>query len=670
MALISHVIFKLHCVLISNLFFSLFFSLPCDFKYSTMGKPKATTKIVCINGVHSIVGADGHVIFTKTDSPPNPDRKSPFRVGRKSSLGIAQTTSIPSSGETDNKNNEGKAVNGNVMQHVEWDHVCIIDVDNPQDMSSHEHLYHGGAESQDIPDDLSPMGEDNVFIVTADIEPDPNSCEHHNDLIQSKQRVRGVKSFEICDRKCPHFNRSFSDNTDQKIHNGSLECVTLGEHQCKSESCIDNDTEEPSFIRRLFYNRLLKMVRYKSTGSDEDISPRHISPKEKATRFFLPSNKRSFKRSQSAETGNFLDLPPDYAKSSSDSEAYQMEMVQDSPKKKKSKSKKGVRPKQTACQTLSWDELLSSQRGQSVVIDIPSFNKLKSVDRPRMVRGMSIEKLDSALVRRANSVFYDRKFKRISRKRKTKSMHIEEDRSSGPVSPSEENECGPSAHSHTLMRSTSDPCLTVKHIEEIIVTQERVQNWSRARKSCRPKFLDIQTEAKQHEKQCPQNMHITGRGCGEKTEPCRHNGSLLETESSQTKVNSPCQTGNFNNLKTYLSELDNIFYSDPPLESLDISPSPTSCLRSPISDASNSVCLPCSVQCVSNSAGSPVNQADDKRLLANSEPGNVRGVGTSDLLDHSHSLENLALVEDMYGSHYDNLDNLDLGFCNLLDNNN
>ncbi len=478
-------------------FLLFFFSLPSDFKYSTIGRQKysttgnqkGTTRIVCRNGVHSIIGADGHVIFTKTNSPPNSHRKSSLRMGRKSSLGLARTTS---NGETDDKHQDGNAMNENIMQHLEWDHVCIIDVDNPHNINDTEFLNHNG-ETHDIQEDLSHLGEDNVFVVTADIETNPSNpkdLKQANKNNQHKEKLRGVKSMEACDRKFPNMNRSLSDNTDQKMANRSLECLTLDGHHCKSESCLQKDMEEPSFIRRLFYNRLLKMVHYKSASSDDDTSPQLVSPKEKVTRFFLP-NKRSFKRSQSAETGNFLDVPPEFAKSSSDSEAYQLEMIQDLPKKKKSKSKKGSRPKHPACQTLSWDELLNSQRGHSVVIDIPSFKKLNSVDRPRMVRGMSIEKLDSALVRRANSVFYDRKFKRMSRKRKVKSMHFEEDPSSGPLSTSGENESCHPLHSPSLTRSTSDPCLTVKHIEEIIVNQERVHNWSRARKSCRPKTLDI-----------------------------------------------------------------------------------------------------------------------------------------------------------------------------------
>ena len=120
---------------------------------------------------------------------------------------------------------------------------------------------------------------------------------------------------------------------------------------------------------------------------------------------------------------------------------------------------------------VSWNELSESQKGENVEISVHSSLGRIEYEKPRMLKGMSIEHLDKIIIRRANSAFMERQKKRTLHDRKSQSLNDKRLKGNG---------------STKLERSVSDPWITVSLVRQKLETQTFApRRWSKSKKSKR-----------------------------------------------------------------------------------------------------------------------------------------------------------------------------------------
>ena len=311
--------------------------------------------------------------------------------------------------------------------------------------------------------------DDNVFTVEADVEPLPINRAIPDIIVTSMDSDMGRQECKIHHKMPTVYGRSASDNTNQTSVS-KAEILSEETNRSKSEPHL----EKSSFpilhsIKQLFRK---KNSSKPSTSHDEMVSQTQNSYFG-ISKFFLPKPQgNNLFRSQSAEESEHEGTPLEEQRAFSDGE------LEHSPTFSPEMKFKRHTQKHYHYHCVSWNELSESQKGENVEISVHSTLERIHCEKPRMMKGMSIEHLDRIIIRRANSAFMEKRKKRIHDR---KSQSLNEKRLKEYTSDTEHVE-----QSQKLERSVSDPCISVSVIRQKLETQTFApRRWSKSKKSKR-----------------------------------------------------------------------------------------------------------------------------------------------------------------------------------------
>ena len=195
----------------------------------------------------------------------------------------------------------------------------------------------------------------------------------------------------------------------------------------------------------------------KSSSKLKRVQDRTQKEQTRFSKLFLPKPRSdSFLRSQSVEEPshsnpeNVLEEERSFSESELNrSRSFQTEMdIKRSPKR------------QYSYHCVSWNELSESQKGENVEMVVNNRAKRSRSEKPRMVKGMSIEHLDKVIIRRANSAYIERQRRKSQSSRRCYSFH-----GKGSSRKAYNIHNKDMQKSHVLKRSVSDPCIKVSLLE-------------------------------------------------------------------------------------------------------------------------------------------------------------------------------------------------------------
>ena len=327
-----------------------------------------------------------------------------------------------------------------------------------------------------------------MFTVEADVEPLPTNRTIPDIIVTSMDSDMRQQEGKIHHKIPTVYGRSASDNTAQtSISKDKAEILSAETDRSKSEPHL----EKSSFpilhsIKQLFR----KKNSSKPSTSDAEMRSQTQNPYFGISKFFLP--KPHLLRSQSVEEGQHKGTLLEEQRAFSDGELEYGPTL--SPEMKFKRHTK----KHYHYHCVSWNELSESQKGENVEISVHSTLERIHCEKPRMMKGMSIEHLDKIIIRRANSAFMEKRKKRRLNDRKSQSLNEKRLR---------EN-TGNTEHVE-LKRSASDPCISVSVIRQKLETQTFApRRWSKSKKSkrstkgkghvCFVDFTDLRNQAQNH----------------------------------------------------------------------------------------------------------------------------------------------------------------------------
>ena len=332
--------------------------------------------------------------------------------------------------------------------------------------------------------------DDNVFTVEADVEPLPTSRTIPDIIVTSMDSDMRQQEGKIQQKMPTVYGRSASDNTYQTSISKEKTEILSKTDRSKSEPHL----EKSSFpilhsIKQLFR----KKNRPKSSTLDDEMRSQTPNSYFGISKFFLPKPKKDHLfRSQSVEEGEREGTPLEELRAFSDGE------LEYSPTFSPEMMFKRHTKKHYHFHCVSWNELSESQKGENVEISVHGTLERIHCEKPRMMKGMSIEHLDKIIIRRANSGFMEKRKKRRSNDRKSQSLNEKTLR---------EN-TGNTEHVE-LKRSVSDPCISCLITDTKLETQtfdhRRSRKSKKSKRSAKGKghvcfvdFTDLQSQVHNH----------------------------------------------------------------------------------------------------------------------------------------------------------------------------
>ena len=460
------------------------FSLPRNFKYGVRGR-SGSVKVVQINGAPTL-SVNGKAIYTKPLTQPvgynhmeiiDPNAKvSALGLGRINSENGTITTQqsrashVSSKGLTDQNNG-----------HV------VIDIENRINSGDLQ----AETTDQNLIEELNEETYDNVFTVEAEVEPIPGKQCIPDIIVTSMECDNNDFENQKTQQKVLIYGRSISDSTNQTSSDIQRLESSEGE-QSKSETDLNKTQLRPSFFKKLFSRK----------GSSKSKSPNNgmeaharLSSSGFST-FLLPQPKSDFfVRSQSAEEPGHSNQEglTEEDKAFSESEiTFQTEMeIRRSPKR------------QNSYHCVSWNKLSESQKGEKVEIIVSNRLKRSQSEKPRMIKGMSIEHLDKVIIRRANSAY-------IEKRRRKSGMKFYSFHEKGSNADTNIPRSTVFPETGTILkRSVSDPCVTVSLIKSELENHNlATRHWNKSKKHGRQmkgkghvsfvRFLDMSSTFQEH----------------------------------------------------------------------------------------------------------------------------------------------------------------------------
>ena len=431
-------------------------SLPRDFKYGLRGR-FGSVEVTHVNGAPALA-VNGKTIYTKpvTKSTASNYLQVVDPHCKNSAVGFGRT-------DTDTTETAGESyVDRSLTETLNQTEHTLLNINGFEDESDKQW---NNREMNDNSHKFQAEARDNVFTVEADVEPLPTTSRTIPDIIVTSMGPdMEPREGKIHQKMTTAYGRSKSDNTGQTSKD-KAEILSAEIDRSKSEPQL----EKSSFPILLSIKQLFRKKKSpKSSTSDDETRSQTQSSYFGISKFFLPKPQGDFLfRSKSIEEGEHgeTQTPLDEQKAFSDSE------LECSPALSPEMKFKRHTKKNYHYHCASWNELSESQKGKNVELSLHSSLGRINCEKPRMLKGMSIEHLDKIIIRRANSAFMERRKKRTLHDRKSQSLNEKR---------MKENT------STKLERSVSDPCITVSLIRQKLETQTFApRRWSKTKKSKR-----------------------------------------------------------------------------------------------------------------------------------------------------------------------------------------